>query len=53
MRPNPPVRIIQPSVSLQLIRRLTGNVSTLNEWQAGQIYTLVNGSLTIKNYEKS
>jgi len=53
MRPNLPARIIQPSVSLQLTRRLTGNVSTLNEWKAGQIYARVNGSLTIKNYEKS
>jgi hypothetical protein len=25
----------------------------LNEWKAGQIYARVNGSLTIKNYEKS
>jgi hypothetical protein len=53
MRPNPPDRVIQPSVSLQLTRRLTGNVSRLNEWKAGQIYARVNGSLTIKNYEKS
>jgi hypothetical protein len=53
MRPNPPDRVIQPSVSLQLTRRLTGNVSTLNEWETGQIRAPVNASLTIKIYEKS
>jgi hypothetical protein len=53
MRSNLPALIIQPSVSLQSNRRLTGNVSTLNEWETAQIRALLNVSLTIKIYEKS
>jgi hypothetical protein len=36
MRPNPPALIIEISLSLQLIRRLIGDVSTLNEGEIGQ-----------------